>query len=227
MHRFVPGVVLRGLLMGVFGYLALATVVQAGALAAEAVRFLPVDEAAQVPEFFAFRAKLQAAIACRDIETIKGALQRDVKLSFGDENGVEAFDRIWEPSSPQSPLWKTLGTTLALGGTFDADGSFTAPYVFTTWPEDYDPFEYAAILDPAVPVRSAADFKSPLLTRLEFTIVKKADTMSPEEGWTKITLSDGRFGYVETSHLRSPLDHRIRFAKVEGKWQVVFFLAGD
>lgn len=218
---------IRRLLIGVTSHLVIATIALAGALAADTVPFAPVDEAAQVPEFFAFRAKLQAAIARRDIETIKGALQPDVKLSFGDDDGVEAFDRIWEPDSPQTPLWEVLATTLALGGTFDADGSFTAPYVFTLWPEEYDAFEHAVVLGSEVAVRSAADSKSPLLTTLDFTIVERTDPSAPEEGWTKITLPDGRSGYVEAAYLRSPIDTRVRFAKIEGKWQIVFFLAGD
>ena len=59
---------------------------------------LPVDEAASVPDFFSFRAQLQAAVARRDVAVVLGALSRDVKLSFGDDAGIEDFKRIWQPA---------------------------------------------------------------------------------------------------------------------------------
>lgn len=66
---------------------------------------------------------------------------------------------------------------LAHGGTFGPDGTFTAPYLFSTW--------------------------------------------------VHIKLAAGRTGFVDRRFLRSPVDYRVNFAKLDGRWQLVFFLAGD
>ena len=85
---------------------------------------LPVDEAAQRPAFFAFRARLQQALARRDAQAILDAVHPHVRTSFGDGGGLEDFRRQWRPDAPDSPLWSTLGTVLALGGSFAANRCF-------------------------------------------------------------------------------------------------------
>lgn len=196
-------------------------------LAIGQTRLLPVDQAATVPDFFTFRAQLQAAIARRDQDFVISALHKNVKLSFGGDTRVEDFKKIWNPSAPNSRLWEVLGSTLALGGTFAPDGSFTAPYIFTQWPKDLDAFTFMAAVGSDIRIRSSASANASEIGTLSFSIVEVPDPVPLESQWVPIKLPSGKAGFVDTRYLRSPIDYRINFAKVEGHWQMMFFLAGD
>ena len=191
------------------------------------IRLLPVDQAASVPDFFSFRAQLQGAIARHDVASILAALNKDVKLSFGGSSGAEEFKEMWKPSAPDSTLWEVLATTLALGGTFGPDGSFTAPYVFTRWPQDKDAFSYMAAIGTGIRVRSAPDVNSGVVGSLDFSVVERAEATPIDSKWVKVKLHSDRIGFVDARFLRSPIDYRITFSKLEGRWQIVFFVAGD
>ncbi len=189
-------------------------------------RLVPVDEAASVPAFFAFRARLQAAVARRDTAAVMAVLDKDVVLTFGGDSGPEGFRRVWTPDAVDSALWETLATVLALGGTFDADGSFTAPYVFTQWPADKDVFDHVAVIGTGVRVRERPHAEGAILDTLDFAILETASAEAAE-GWTAVKLAEDRIGYVDRRFVRSPIDHRIRFVRHGGGWRATFFVAGD
>jgi hypothetical protein len=195
--------------------------------AAAQPRLEPVDEAASVPDFFVFRARLQAAIARRDVDAVRSALSKDVKLSFGGHGGLEDFEKLWNPRAADSRLWETLAATLALGGTFAPDGSFTAPYVFARWPEDEDPFSRMAVIGSGVRVRSGPAASGSILAALDFSIVGISGPAAAGSAWVKVILPDGRTGFVDSRFLRSAIDYRVRFSRLDGRWQIVLFLAGD
>ena len=197
------------------------------AVALPQARMLPVDEAASVPDFFSFRAQLQIAVAKRDIEAIVSVLDKDVKLSFGGDAGVEDFKRMWKPSAPDSGLWEALAAVLSLGGTFAPDGTFTAPYVFTKWPREKDAFTHIAAIGAGVRVRSFPSAASPVVGTLDCSIVELVESSAVETKWVQVRVGPGRTGFADSRFLRSPIDYRINFAKLDGRWRVVFFLAGD
>lgn len=196
-------------------------------LAKAQARLLPVDQAATVPDFFSFRAQLQVAVAKRDLKVILAAMSKDVKLSFGGDDGVSEFGNVWKPESPDTKLWEVLAGVLALGGTFDAQGAFTAPYVFTRWPQDKDSFSHMAAIGTGVRVRTAPNAAASAIASLDFSLVEVSEDAPSDEMWVQVKVGPGRVGYVDRRYLRSPIDYRIRFVKQEGKWQAVFFLAGD
>ena len=187
----------------------------------------PVDQATAVPDFFSFRAQLQAAVARRDADAVLSVLSKDVKLSFGGDAGSADFKTLWKPDAPDSVLWETLATVLALGGTFAADGTFTAPYVFAAWPEDRDAFSFMAAIGSGIRVRSAPSSTAPVVDALDFAIVEIVEPTAADAKWVRIRLPPDRIGFVDRRLLRSPIDYRINFAKLDGRWQVVSFLAGD
>lgn len=190
-------------------------------------RLAPVDQAATVPDFFSFRARLQAAVARRDVAETTAAFSRNVKLSFGGDVGPQAFERLWRPRAPDSTLWATLGTVLALGGTFSGDASFTAPYVSARWPQGLDAFDHVAVLGAAVRVRESPQAGAPTLGLLDHAIVEVAEPAAAAAPWVKVKLPSGQAGYVDSRMVRSPIDYRVRFARMDGRWQIVSFLAGD
>ncbi|HVG09159.1 MAG TPA: SH3 domain-containing protein [Thermoanaerobaculia bacterium] len=194
--------------------------------AAQVGKLLPVDEAVRDPEFFAFRAQLQAAVARHDTEAVLAALDPKIRTSFGTGGGIEDFRKTWKLPSADSRLWDELGTVLALGGAFQEGGLFSAPYVYGRWPEPFDSFGHVAVLGKNVRVRAEPGVNGRILMALSFDIVKLAAPAKDSE-WTRIKLRDGRTGYISSRYVRSPVDYRALFNKIGGRWRMTAFVAGD
>src|SRR5262245_13299488 len=161
---------------------------------AQVAKLYPVDEAAKDPSFFTFRARLIIAIQKHDAAFVTDILDPKITNSFGGDGGVAEFKETWKLNRPNSELWNELGTCLALGGKFSTDGSFSAPYVFAAFPEQFDSYEYAAIIGQDVRVRKEPSLKSPVIKMLSFDVVKF--TATQEKNWALITLADNQAGYV-------------------------------
>ncbi|MGD8496937.1 MAG: hypothetical protein PVF05_12180 [Gemmatimonadales bacterium] len=199
----------------------------------ERARLLPVDEASRDPAFFAFRARLQQAVAARDTAAVIAVLDPQVCLSFGGDVGVQRFRDLWLGDREES-LWVELGTVLALGGRFYGDTIFMAPYTFGAYrgdePPGFDPFGSLFALGDAVPVYARPDEGASPIDELSFEMVdeewrrEEADT---PEGWTALRMEDGTLGYVRSSFVRSPIDYRAIFARRDGEWRLTAFVAGD
>ncbi|CAN5866353.1 hypothetical protein BH11VER1_BH11VER1_27010 [soil metagenome] len=187
----------------------------------------PVDQASVQPDFFTFRARLQTTLARRDKEAVLAVVHKDIKNSFGGDDGVDGFKKTWNLDKPDSSLWETLATVLALGGTFDTIGSFTAPYVFTNWPESVDSFDHMVVTGSGVRVRSEPNNTAPSLATLSFAIVECLPDNDPTKPWVSIRLPGGKTGYIDRRYVRSPIDYRASFAKIDGRWQMTVLLAGD
>lgn len=200
----------------------------AAAGAREAGQLLPVDEAATRPDFFSFRAALQAAVARHDAAAVLAVVAPDIRNTFGDDNGVDAFRRIWTLDAAQSRLWTELGAVLALGGSFIAEEMFAAPYVFSRWPDGFDGFEHVVLVAADVRIREAPHAEARVLGARSFAILAVIHGSGPEPpaGWRRVRL-DGRVGYVAERLARSPVDYRAIFARRDGRWWLVTFIAGD
>lgn len=202
---------------------------------AKARKLYPIDEGAKDPSFRAFRNKLIEAVKERNTRFILTTLHPKVRLSFGGHSGVKDFLEMWKPDSPDSALWSELSTILSLGGTFStSEGKkvFWAPYTFSTFPDDLDAFEYAPILGENVRVRSQPNTTAAIVTVLSFDIVKATfqtgeKTTDDIPGWVKVVVPDGRSGYVSSRYVRSPIDYRLGFERLRGKWSITAFVSGD
>ncbi|MGH7588458.1 MAG: hypothetical protein ACRELU_07695 [Gemmatimonadota bacterium] len=206
----------------------LAVVLTTGSLGAQEARVLPVDEAVKDAGFFAFRARLQRAIAERDTTALLAVVHPEIKLSFGGDYGISSF-RDWWLGDSTAGLWSELGTVLALGGRFYDDSTFAAPYTFTESPGEADPFEALIALSDSVPVHAAPDADAEVAAVLSFHIVRhewQHDDPVPE-GWTPVRLAGGSLGYVRSRSVRSPIDHRAIFSRRDGRWWMITFIAGD
>ena len=197
---------------------------------AQVSQLLPVDEAASDPDFFAFRARLQRAIAGHDVRALLSVIDPAIRVSFGPENGRDAFRRDWQldgPSQESSGIWTELGAVLALGGQFDTPDTFVAPYVFSRWPDRVDAFEHVALVGADVRIRSEPRANARVVTSLSFAIVPLARTVTPPDGWTAVRLGGDRVGFVSSALVRSPIDYRAFFARRNGDWRLLLFVAGD
>jgi hypothetical protein len=197
---------------------------------AQRVAVLPVDEAARDPEFFVFRARLQAAVASRDTTEILRVLAPDILSSFGGDGGPEEFRRTWRLAQPNhSQLWAALGVVLALGGRFQGDTAFYAPYTFDGTPGDG--FETLAVLGRNVLVRVMPTATSAVIDTLSFEAVTRwreghSDSAAPA-GWEPVRTSKAKTGWVLGHYLRSPIDYRAGFVRRQGQWWLGAFVAGD
>ncbi len=201
----------------------------------QVAKLYPIDEAATDPSFFLYRLRLIEAVASRDTSALYAALSPEIKISFGGSVGLEDFKREWEPDSSDSDLWSTLSEVLAGGGSMigsSSDAWFEAPYWTSEWRNiNYDAFEYGVIIGEQVIVRSRPTTQSEAIEALSYDIVHVVDhyPQTEEEGvaFVKIELDGGLTGFVSSDFFRSPVGYRAGFRKVDGAWQMQWFLAGD
>ena len=199
---------------------------------AKEAKLYPVDEAARVPSFFVFRARLFEAIRQRDSAFVISILSPNIKNSFGGNDGIAEFKKSWKPERPDSKFWKTMMDVLALGGSFEGDNSFTAPYTFSKFPDDFDAFEYGVVVGENLRVRKEPKLDSQVIGTLSFDVVKVSDWTPKQSGgskqeWISVTQADNVKGYVAKEFIRSPVDYRAIFQKKDGNWQLAAFVSGD
>ena len=206
-------------------------------------RLLPVDEAAEAPDFFAYRMRLIEAVGARDTSALFALMSNDIRVSFGAENGQSAFREMWRPAQADSELWRRLARVLGGGGVYEedsltsADGRpasarFTAPYYFARFPgEEFDAFQHGVLLGPDIPVRERPEPGAPILERLSYAIVRTPDFFAPREtasgDWIRIELDENRFGFVPAEQIESPVGYRALFNRIDGAWTMTAFVAGD
>jgi len=200
---------------------------------AQVAKLYPIDEAAQDSSLMLFRLRLIEALVERDTAFVYAHLAPEVKVSFGDTDGIESFKAIWQPGAPESPFWSTMAGIIGAGGIYEADlgysdaeATFIAPYYFSAFPDEYDAFEYGVVVGERVNVRSAPSTEGEVLTRLSYAIVRLPGTGS-SDGWVPIELADGTEGFMASRYVKSPLDYRAGFEKIDGRWRMFFFVAGD
>ena len=202
----------------------LAFCADAGDKAAPA-RLLPVDEASKQPEFFTFRARLQMALAARDVEFLISAADPHVKLGFGGEDGARRLRELL--SGQDAPeMWAALARVLALGGAFRGPDAFEAPYTYSNWPEAVDAMECAAVTGANVAVRLAARTDSQVVTRTSYEIVR-ISAVRANSDWFQVEVRGGHKGFVRTEYLSSPLALRVIFNRINGQWRLTAFVSGD
>jgi hypothetical protein len=186
----------------------------------------PVDDAPRHPEFAAFRDSLLGIVERRDTLALFALLTPEVKLSHGGDYGLEGLRTIWEFDQPGTQLWAVLDDVLHHGAVMWSDSAFVAPYTNTALPDSLDPFEHLIVRDTNVMVFITPDTSSTPIARLDYAIVRAGD-FHAEPAWRTVRLTDGRSAYVRDEHIRSPIDHRIYFERIAGRWMITVFLAGD
>lgn len=189
-------------------------------------KVLPVDEGPNDPAFAAFRDSVLRIVAARDTSALLALVAPDIKNSFGGDGGPAEFRAQWRLGEPDSELWGVLDDILRHGGRFAGPDAFIAPYTFDGLPDTLDAFEHLMVRDADVPVHAGRDSTSAILARLSYDIVR-AGPYDPETTWTAIALGGERVGYVPADRIRSAVDYRLQFARRDGRWLLVFLLAGD
>lgn len=195
----------------------------------------PVDEAEKDASFFIFRAKLIEAVKKRDAKYVLSVTDRQIKNSFGGNDGIAEFKKYWKINSPNSEFWTEFTPVINNGGSFVKETGnklFFAPYTFNSFPTDLDAFDYSAIFGSSVNVRAKADENSPVVANFSYNVVKIIKTVgapkNPEKTlWYEVQSLSGKRGFVKAEFVRSPIAYRAGFEKKAGKWTMTFFVAGD
>lgn len=200
-------------------------------------KLYPVDEAPRDTAFFVFREQLKATLAQRDVFGLLDVVDKNIKVSFGGEEGVADFVTTWDLDSkaPDSlRIWKLLSHVLAQGGTFSKGGkAFYAPYVHSTWPDAYDSYTYGVVAGSGVRMREGQSLNSRILKTVSYDIIKVLEEGKAAEiggevyPWIKVEHLDGTQGYIYGKFVGQPIGYRAGFEKGEKGWRMVFFVAGD
>lgn len=186
----------------------------------------PTDQASRDPGFLAFRDSLLRIVARRDTTALFAVMAPQFKSSFGENDDMDGFHRAWRPGDADTELWTVLDDVLRHGGRFLGPDVFYAPYTFLALPDSLDAFDHLIVRDSGVVVRERPDSASTAIALLSFDIVK-AGPYSSDTPWTAIALGDDRIGYVDAGKIRSAVDYRAGFERRDGRWLLVFLLAGD
>ena len=203
-------------------------------------KVVPIDQGIQDSSFLKFRQDLMIACKKKNVQFILDHLHPKARGGFGSAEDAKEFLQVWKPKSRDSEFWSTLRSVLQLGGRFVQDEKgfnvFVAPYVATDWPDSdsCDPFEgYVAVMEEGVQVRTKPSDVSPVVERLSYDVIQviqerqKLKTVKGNSTWIHVLLSSGREGFVRRSQVRSPIDYRAGFEKINGKWLIAWLLAGD
>ena len=192
----------------------------------------PYDDASRDPSFFIFRARLLEALQQRDTSFVISILSPEIKNSFGGNDGIPEFRRYWKPERPDSKFWKTMIRVLALGGSFNGETTFMAPYTYSKFPDEFDAFEHGVVIGENVKVRKEPKLDGQVIGTLSYDIVKVTDwkpinEAGKKQAWVTVSLTGNARGYIAEDYIRSPIDYRAIFEKRNGKWQLAAFVSGD
>jgi hypothetical protein len=208
------------------GFLLSLMLVTAPEAGARLGRLPPVDQCSTDASFAAFRDALLQAIARRDREHLLSILADDILVDFGGGAGRAAFVEAWQLDRPEtSPVWDELGEVLRLGCVQDPEHGYWAPSMFMSGEID-DPFGTALAIRPGAPLHAAPDAGSARLASLDWDLVSVIE-WNGEDPWQRVRTADGREGYVRSADLRSPVDYRAGFRRIDGSWRMSTFIAGD
>jgi hypothetical protein len=186
-------------------------------------KLMPVDEAPQDAELVAYRNQLLDAVRRRDPKGVVALVDPAIRTSFGGDGGADDFRR----TLAREGTMEDLELVLSRGGTFRGEGesrSFWAPYVYSAWPDEHDPFESLAVIDDDIPLRGSKEASSPVVATLAYDIVTVVIT---EGDLRQVKTADGKVGWVDGKHVRSPVGYRAGFNKVQARWRMNAFVAGD
>jgi hypothetical protein len=186
----------------------------------------PIDQCADDPALAAFRDGLRGAVERRDREALLAAVTDATIVDYGGGLGRADFIAAWRLDAPAtSPVWEELGTALSLGCARDQDGSYWAPSLAVQLADQPDMFA-AFIALPGAELHGAPDPASPVLAELEWHVLTVVEDDARDD-WLEVELAGSGRGFVRRDRLRAMLDYRAVFERIDGRWVLAAFVAGD
>jgi len=203
-------------------------------------QLLPKDDSQKNKEFSLFMNDFRKAVKTKNIASLKNNIAPDIVYSFGEEDGLKGFLKIWnlDKKNKTSKFWDEMEKVLSMGSAIydEENNSYAYPYLFVTFPADYDIYEFAAVTGKKVNVRMEPSSKSPVVETLDYEIVKaissdeepkvvKVDGMNGK--WIKVLTSSGKEGFIFSQFIHSPIGYRAIFQKIGKRWLLTAFISGD
>ncbi len=223
-----------------------SVIISSVAVTAEDIRgfkkfqLMPQDDSINDKEFSMFIEKFKKDLKNRNIESLKKSISTDISWGFGDNDGIKGFLKNWKlDKNPKNSLfWDEIEKVLSLGSAFynEEKTSHAFPYLFVTFPADYDQFEFAALTGKKINIRKEASSKSAVIETLDYEIVKpvpspeprKKETVNGFRGeWVEVTTASGKTGYVFSRYIHSSIGYRAIFEKKGKTWMMTAFISGD
>lgn len=180
-------------------------------------------------DFYQFRQRLREAVRRRDANFIRSTAIPGIRLTFGDPKTLDDLNI----DNPKAEIWLGMEKAFSTGCAYDTQ-TWICPHVFHVFEVlPLDPFDYFAIVGVNVNARSQPSTNSQIVGVLSNEVVKYdyqatgAYNLDNPNSWTPIVLPNGRRGYVLNRYVYSPIGYRGFFKKVQGKWKMITFVAGD
>lgn len=199
---------------------------------AEGVKLRPIDQAGTDPSFAKFRSALLEAVRRRDTDFVVGQTSEDIKISFGGDEGREAFlgaltgAEDWQGEA----YWAELQRVLEMGAVRLEGGAFCMPYLacmnIPGCPE-CDPYDTVVVTSADTVARAKPRDDAPVVARLAYDVLQMNHEVDGGEGWISVLLPGDRSGFVPAADARMAIDYRARFEKRGGTWRMTVFIAGD
>ncbi|MDF0708065.1 SH3 domain-containing protein [Flagellimonas okinawensis] len=184
-----------------------------------------------------FLTELTLAVGKQDKQFIVDHLDPHILNNFGGDGGIDEFKMQWNLEGDSTNLWEILENILLIGGpghiSSTYENSYTLPFTFSDWPEEYDAFEHYYVLGNNVNVRDKPTTEnSEVIGQLSYQIVKISDIeenrISEETKWLHITTVDNSLsGFVYGKYLVSPIGYRMGLIKRNNGWMINMLVAGD
>lgn len=206
-------------------------------------RVVPVRAAQRDPSLTAFLEQLKAIVRKRDAAALVPLVVEDILLDFGPgPQDRKHFAEHWKLKDPNSYFWHELEWLLTVDGDDTHPGMYCLPYAWWSLPperEDRPDSPFIIVRDNA-PLRTLPSTGSALVAMLSYDIVDVDrdfgtafndhsidDGRNGEPHWVKVSLPDGRRGFVASDAVWNPIGLRIEFALIDGRWRITGFIAGD
>jgi hypothetical protein len=196
---------------------------------------------------YAFVTDLKMIIATHNDKALMGIIDSNIKLSFGDYQGIADFRRTWMLDRTETPIWSNLSRLIRVGGTMDAKGETVCfPYLFAaSIPDSVDLIKVFFVTGDHVAIRSRPDSSSRIIGYLGDEIVYRSGDTLPvapcknkrhahyfqageRQDWVAVTTFDHQVtGYVYWDYLWSPFDYRMFVSRRNGKWKITCLISGE
>ena len=189
-------------------------------------RLMPADESSSDPQLQQLLQHLVRSAEAGDIDAIVAAADPGIRTTFGDGGGHADFRRMMR----RPGLLEELASIIEMGGTFREEGNgraFWIPYVYSEWPDEVDAFDFVAVISDQAPLFERPERSSPVLATLSYDILELDPAGAPTDGWRPVRTADGRRGWVQDAHVRSPVDYRAGLVRDADGWKLNVFVAGD
>ena len=211
---------------------------------AEAKKLYPVDQAAQDPSFFKFRARLIQAVKNRDVKFIYSIID-DPTISptadpaikspneepfFDGYNGSLKDLHDYDIEDPRSDFWEEMLKALSFGGVFQRKDKFIAPYYGYEVANNNDiGCMTAVVIGKDVPMHRYPNSMSRVISKFDYDILYIEDYFPCGflwflcTGWYYVGSDDSAEGFIQEKYIGRPCEHSAAFTRKGGKWRFTGF----